>query len=376
MESPVAQPDAGTSNPVPDLRSRLCYTLVADVLRDLEIHLIEIRSIRFLADYPWQTGKRLRPITFLLSNLSVQVQRTTRPVLNGRESRLAAAIELLHEASLVHDDIVDRSTLRRGKPSMQVLHGEGLALLIGDYMVFRGLKLILDAAVSRNDIVLAQELANTGLAIAHGEADQLDKYLNRRDWEIRMSMDNYIGIIGKKTAAFFAGCAEAGAAMAGGDKELRELYRDFGMNMGLAFQMVDDLMDILGDPVKASKTLQNNVAEGTVTLPMIHAWELYPDDPLLGKLAKAEPLNRREQARVQKILSRPEVVERSGATMNVYAAKARRSLERMPSSIYRMGLADLLDYVVHCSWGGLESKLARAAGRAQPGGTPPPKEPN
>ncbi|HEY3381254.1 MAG TPA: polyprenyl synthetase family protein [Vicinamibacterales bacterium] len=372
----MARADADTPGFGSEFRSRLCVTLVADLLRDLEIHLIEIRSVRFLADHPWPTGKRLRPITFLLSNLSVQVLRTTRPVFDGRESRLAAAIELLHEASLVHDDIVDRSTVRRGKPSMQVLHGEGLALLIGDYMVFRGLKLVLDAAISRDDIVLAQELANTGLAIAHGEADQLDRYLNRRDGASRMSMDNYIGIIGKKTAAFFAGCAEAGAAMAGAGKELRQIYREFGMNMGLAFQMVDDLMDILGDPLKASKTLQNNVAEGTVTLPMVHAWELHPEDPLLGKLARAETLNRRERARMQKILARPTVVEASRSTMDVYAANARRCLDRMPSSIYRVGLADLLDYIVRCPWGGLESTLARAANPGDTGGIPPEKESN
>ncbi len=347
----------------PDLRNRLCHTLVADILREVESHLIDIRSIRFLSEYPWQPGKRLRPIVFLLSNLSVQVQRTSAPLRDGRESRLAAAIEILHEASLVHDDIVDRSTMRRGQPTMQVLHGDGLALLIGDYMVFRGLKLVLDAAASREDIVLAQELANTGLAIAHGEADQLDRYLKRRDREVRMSIDTYLGIIGKKTASFFAGCAEAGAAMAGAGKELREIYRDFGMNFGLAFQMIDDLMDLLGDPAKACKTLQNNLAEGTVTLPMIHAWQLYPGEPLLQKLACAEPLNHRERVRVHAILRRPEVVEKSRETMEDYAARARRSLGAMPPSIYRLGLADLLDYIVLCPWGGLESKLSREPGQ-------------
>jgi geranylgeranyl pyrophosphate synthase len=349
------------------LQDRLCYTLVAEVLQKIDFHLLEIRSVRFLSDYPWQSGKKLRPITFLLCYLSVLVQRTSRPKMDGRESRLAAAIELLHEASLVHDDIVDRSTVRRGKPTMQVLHGESLALLIGDYMVFRGLKLVLDAASSREDILLAQELADTGLAIAQGEADQLDRYLRRFEPENRMSMDNYIGVIGKKTAAFFAGCAEAGAAMGGADRPLRAAYRDFGMSMGLAFQMIDDLMDVLGDPNKAAKTLRNNIAEGTVTLPMIHAWRLYPDDPLLKKLAFGENTNRREQSRVHKILSRPEVIERSRATMNEYAEQARSHLARLPSSIYRVGLADLLDYVLCCPWGGLEQQLAGGTAKKQRG---------
>jgi geranylgeranyl pyrophosphate synthase len=344
------------------LQERLCYCLVADVLREIDFHLLEIKSVRFLSDYPWKSGKRLRPITFLLSYLSVLVQRTTQFHMNGRESRLAAAIEILHEASLVHDDLVDRSTVRRGKPSMHVLHGDGLALLIGDYMVFRGLKLILDAAASREDVLLAQELANTGLAIAQGEADQLDRYLKRFEPEARMSMDSYVGVIANKTAAFFAGCAEVGAAMGGADRSLRTVYRSFGMSMGLAFQMLDDVMDIFGDPEQAAKTLGNNIAEGTVTLPMIHAFRLFPDDPLMRKLANGDPMNSREQAGAHRVFARPEVIEASQATIDEYAKQAQEHLARMPRSIYRTGLSDLLDYVLCCPWGGLKGQFA----------TPPP----
>ncbi len=345
-----------------DFRSRLCRTLVDDALRQVEYDLVEVKTVRFLADYPWAPGKRLRPITFLLSYLSVAVEKSATVAINGRESRLAAAIELMHEASLVHDDLVDRSMLRRGKPSMQAVNGEGLALLIGDYMVFRGLKLVLDAARSREDIVLAQQLANTGLAIAQGEVDQLDTYLNRRDWDRRMSMSAYVAVIGKKTAAFFAGCAEAGAALAGAGPAVREKYRDFGMNMGLAFQMVDDLMDIIGDPAKALKTLKHNLGEGTVTLPMIHARSLYPDDVPLDKLGRGEKLTRTEQGRLNRLLAQDAVIEMSCRTMDEYAGKARDAMREMPANIYRAGLEDLLDYIRHCTWGGLETRLAKFAG--------------
>lgn len=169
----------GSTDAAAAFRSRLFFTLVEDLLAQAEFELVEVKSVRFLADYPWTPGKRLRPITFLLSNFSVRLERGVSLESNGRESRLAAAIELLHEASLVHDDLVDGSSLRRGAPAMHMMNGQGLALLIGDYMVFRGLKLILDAAESRDDIVLAKELANTGLAIAQGEADQLDRYLRQ-----------------------------------------------------------------------------------------------------------------------------------------------------------------------------------------------------
>jgi octaprenyl-diphosphate synthase len=339
-------------------QSRLCYTLVADILKQVEIELLEVKSIRFLCDYPWTPGKRLRPITFLLAYLSVAVEQK-RPIhLDGRESRLAAAIELLHEASLVHDDLVDRSEIRRGVPSMQMHSGQGLALLIGDYMVFRGLKLILDAASSREDILLAQELANTGLNIAHGEADQLDRYLRQQDWDERMSMENYLDIIAKKTAAFFAGCAEGGAALAGAARPLREIYRAFGLNLGLVFQMVDDLMDVVGDAKLARKTLRNNLTEGTVTLPMIQACQLYPDDPALRQLAAGEPLDAKMQSGLYRKCSGPEVLRLCVETMDHYSREAEKYLWQMPTNIYRLALADLFDYIKTCPWGGLTKKLS------------------
>lgn len=341
------------TEPVP-FRSRLCYTLVESVLGAMERELTEVKAVRFLCDYPWIPGKRLRPIVFLLSNFSVRVARSPRIEANGREARLAAAIELLHEASLVHDDLVDRSDVRRGVPSMQMMNGEGLALLIGDYMVFRGLKLVLDAAETREDILLAQELANTGLLIAHGEADQLDRFLKKQSLEERVSLDSYVDLIAKKTAAFFAGCAEAGAALGGADKPLRKVYREFGLNLGIAFQMMDDLMDIFGDADVAHKTLRNNLSEGTVTLPMIHAWELFPRNRTLGRFVRGESLEPRAQTTLYGKMADPKVLERSEETVRRYTTLAEDYLGQMPVSIYRTGLADLLDYVKACSWGGLD----------------------
>ena len=340
-----------------NFKTRLCYTLVSDLLKEMEYELVEVKSIRILADYPWMPGKRLRPITFLLAFLSVQVEIAGHSRLGRREARLAAAIELLHEASLIHDDIVDRSTVRRGKPSMHTLNGDGLALLVGDYMVFRGLKLILDAAETRQDIKFAQQLANTGLEIAHGEVDQLDSYLNRRKSENRMSMKNYLNIIAKKTAGFFAGCAMGGAALAGANSDLQLVYRKFGRNMGLVFQMVDDLMDILGDPEKAKKSLKNNLAEGTITLPIIHAFRLYPDHPVLQQLSNGDEMTPQEQDSLNHLLADQSVLQSCKETMGLYAQKAKTELGKMPSNIFRMGLTDLFEYIRQCPWGGLETKL-------------------
>jgi len=266
----------------------------------------------------------------------------------------------MHEASLIHDDLVDRSELRRGVPTLQMVNGQGLALLIGDYLVFRGLKLLLDAAEDRTDIILAKELANTGLSIAHGEVDQLDRFLKQENWAERMAMDHYLELIAKKTAAFFAGCAEGGAALGGADPDLRQVYRAFGMNMGIVFQMMDDLIDIFGSQGIAKKSLQNNLAEGTVTLPMIHAWELYHDTAPMRRLAAGEPIDERLRNDLYKQFGSGEVLEQSKKTINEFTGKTTEALAQMPMNIYTSGLADLFDYVRDCSWGGLAPVKSRA----------------
>ncbi|MEO1084840.1 MAG: polyprenyl synthetase family protein [Acidobacteriota bacterium] len=348
-----------TSSPLPTpFEARLFRTIVDAALRDMERELIEVKSIRILADCPWKPGKRLRPITFFLAYLAERLERDPKPRLKSREIRLAAALELMHEASLVHDDLVDRSTVRRGQPTLQVDHGAAMALIVGDYMVFRALKLALDGAESMRDVRLAQQMADTGLAIAHGEVDQLQSYMERRGDPRRLTLDDYFDVIAKKTAAFFAGCAEGGAALAGADGTRREAFRDFGMSMGMVFQMVDDLVDVMGDPAKAMKSLYSNLEEGTVTLPMIHAYTLYPDDPALAKMARGDDLDADEQAGLYALLATDVVMERSRRSLAEHRAQAYDALRRLPPSLFREALGDLLDFVCAGPWGGLEQRLS------------------
>ena len=305
-----------------DFKSRLCYTLVVDTLIEVERELLEIKAIQFLNNLKLKPGKRLRPLIFLLSNLSIRAANNESIQTGPREYKLASAIELLHEASLIHDDIVDKSDVRRGAPTLQMSQGEGLSLLIGDYMIFQGLKLILDSAESRNDILLARELMKTGLSIAQGEAEQLDRYLNRNDAVNRMDIVTYIDIIAKKTAAFFSGCADAGTALAGASKEHRELYREFGMNLGLIFQILDDFIDIFGDEISAQKTLKNNMNEGTITLPLIYAWKHFPNNESLYKLANCIPITGDEQNDLYNVLCHEKVIKSCRETVNNYIKKS------------------------------------------------------
>ena len=337
-----------------NFKSRLCYTLVADIIVEIERELIEIKAIQFLNNFKWKQGKRLRPVVFLLSNLAVRAADNQSVKMSQRECKLASAIELLHEASLIHDDIVDKSDLRRGAPTLQMSQGEGLSLLIGDYMIFQGLKLILDTAESQDDILLAREFMKTGLTIAHGEAEQLDRYLNRNKAENRMSLETYVDIIAKKTAAFFAGCSDAGAALAGASNAYREIYREFGMNLGLVFQMLDDFIDVFGDENSAQKTLKNNMNEGTITLPVIYARKHFPDNESLKKLANFIPLSIEEQQDLYEILCCEKVMIDCRNTVKIYIEKTHEFLSLMPKNIYTFGLFDLFDYIKGCPWGGMK----------------------
>jgi heptaprenyl diphosphate synthase len=128
------------------------------------------------------------------------------------------------------------------------------------------------------------------------------------------------------------------------------------MNMGIVFQMMDDLIDIFGDPVVAKKSLRNNLSEGTVTLPMIHACELYADTPPLRRLARGEQLDARSQAQLYRKFASRKVFSRSMETVKSYSGKAEACLKQMPLNIYSTGLADLFDYIKDCSWGGLTSQ--------------------
>lgn len=335
-------------------RARLCHTLVKDWLAQIEFELLGVKSVSALAGHPWASGKRLRPITFLLSYLSSCVHLGKSTALDAREVRLGAAIELMHEASLVHDDLVDRSSLRRGAPTVHMTNGAGRALLMGDYMVFRALKMALDSVKTENEIRLAQELADTGLGVAHGELEQLDAFLNAPDPSVRMSEGKYLDVIGKKTAMFFAGCAEGGAALAGADQRTRELYHRFGLTMGIAFQVIDDMIDVFGDSETANKTLANNLTELTVTLPFIVAYELFPQDEGLSNLALAKELTEQARARTLGLFASEELRAKCALTLQRYVADAEAALSALPGNAFTMGLGDLLDYVREGSWGGLD----------------------
>jgi len=200
-------------------------------------------------------GKRLRPALVLL---------TSRLFSQGSEESvfLASLVELLHTASLIHDDIVDNAGVRRGKESVHAKWGPNITVLLGDYLYIKSIGLSLQ---SRHERVI-RLLADISARMIEGE---LDEYA--RSGDLRITEGQYLDIVENKTAVLFGACCRIGAILGLASPEEEEAVAAFGLNLGKTFQIIDDLLDFTGDAKVLGKPTLTDLAEGRITLPVIHA---------------------------------------------------------------------------------------------------------
>lgn len=199
-------------------------------------------------------GKRLRP---LLALLSAAATGGCTP----RHICFAAVIEFIHTATLLHDDVVDLSELRRGRPTANAAFGNAPSVLVGDFLYTRAFQLM----VSLDDMALLSQMADTTNMIAAGEVLQL-----ARAGDASTTEEQYLDVITRKTAVLFAAACCGAAQLQGADNShCQDLY-DFGLHLGIAFQMIDDVLDYEGDPSKMGKNVGDDLTEGKPTLPLIH----------------------------------------------------------------------------------------------------------
>ena len=210
-------------------------------------------------------GKRLRPLLALLSARACNYQ-------GDQHITLAAVIEFIHTATLLHDDVVDTSDLRRGKPTANNKWGNSSSVLVGDFLYSRAFQLL----VAIGNLPVMNTLSNATNIIAEGEVLQL---LNAKNPDT--SEEEYLHVILGKTAMLFEAACKTGAQLANASDAEIEGLRLFGRHLGIAFQMVDDLMDYTGDQVTMGKNIGDDLAEGKPTLPLIHAMATGSDDERL-----------------------------------------------------------------------------------------------
>jgi len=309
----------------------LCAEDMAAVDRLIRTSLdSEVVLIRQIAEYIIGSGgKRLRPMLVLLSARACGYT-------GSRHVTLAAIIEFIHTATLLHDDVVDESELRRGRESAHSVWGNAASVLVGDFLYSRSFQMM----VTVDSMRVMEVLSNATNAIAEGEVEQL---LNMHDPEV--SEKRYFSVIEKKTAKLFEAACQLGAVLAG-QAQIEESLATFGRELGAAFQVADDVLDYTADAVTLGKNVGDDLAEGKPTLPLILTRRQVSDEQrnLIDLTIREGGLDRIEQ--IVHLIRDSGSVEESMAVARQRSAAAARSLEPLPDSPWKDALLDLAAYSV------------------------------
>ena len=276
-------------------------------------------------------GKRVRPAVLLM---------TAR--LCGYTGELAVlyagAVEFIHTATLIHDDMIDDSTLRRGRETVHARWGNEISVLLGDFLYIKALAL----ALSNDSLQVIRLLCDVTLRMIEGELYQLSK-----NGDVDISEEEHFDIIRRKTAYLFGGCSEIGAILGGASPERQKALRDYWFNLGVTFQIVDDLLDLTGTEATIGKPVGGDLREGKMTLPLIHMLRRQPSTrEAVAGIVRDRVVDPWRWRTVSEGLADTGAVEYALARAAEYAAAARRSLEVFPPGPDRESLMALPDFVL------------------------------
>jgi len=274
-------------------------------------------------------GKGIRPaLTLLCGKLYRYNLDTLLP--------MAAAVELLHVATLVHDDAIDKSPVRRGRATIFKVWGEDKAVLLGDYLFAKAGEL---TATTRN-LSAIKLFAQTLRTISAGELEQIFNAFS-----LEQAYEQYIHRIACKTAALFILATESGAVLSEAPEASVKILSEYGYNLGIAFQIVDDILDFVGTEAEVGKPIGSDLAQGTLTLPSMLLLERYPNDNPVKKLFQQRDSHEAINLAIEQVRN-SSIIEECYATAADYCARARRNLDQLPDKASRQSLVDITDYVV------------------------------
>jgi heptaprenyl diphosphate synthase len=273
-------------------------------------------------------GKRIRPALTLLAGkfFNYDIEKL---------KLMATGVELLHNATLVHDDIVDNAELRRGKPSIVSAWGKGSALLLGDYLFARAGVLV----ASTGNIRVTKLFSQTLMTISGGELEQVDI-----DYNIKSARENYYKWIRAKTARLFSTSVETGAILCGAPEEFVESFNKYGYYFGMAFQIVDDILDFIGKESELGKPVGSDLLEGAVTLPSILYAETHLDDVMIKEVIETHTPEL--VAEIVGKIKRSPVIEESFEIARGFCEDACRAIDNLPSNECHQSLVDLAHYII------------------------------
>jgi octaprenyl-diphosphate synthase len=293
----------------------------------------EVHLIRKVGEYILSSGgKRFRPLLMLLS----------ARLCDYREDRhipLAAVVEFIHTATLLHDDVVDNADLRRGNASANSLWGNAASVLIGDYLLSKAFYL----AVSDGNIRLMDVLARTTTRMAEGEVLQLIKHSDAEATE-----EDYIKVITNKTAVLFSASCQVAGVLSGVSEEKEQSLARYGMDVGIAFQLMDDCLDYTSKDEDLGKAVGNDLREGKVTLPLIKAYRgSSPDErEIIRRAVTAEGEDEARLEEIMCLINKHDGIEYTLTKARALIESAKSQLEVFEPNVERAAMIAVADYVI------------------------------
>lgn len=282
-------------------------------------------------------GKRIRPALLLLAARACGADRRDRAVT------LASVAEMMHVATLIHDDIVDHSAMRRGRPSATVRWGSDVSVLVGDFLYSRAIQIL----VADGDMRILRAFADATVSMTEGEVLQLQLL---RD--LKITEADYLRIVTGKTAALMSAATRAGALIAEATGPTVEALAAFGLNLGIGFQLVDDALDYTAREERLGKPVGSDFREGKITYPLIHLMRAasVADRAVLEGLAGQEQAGDDDLAVLRDLVERYQAVPATMRLVDEYLARARAELTVVPGSAAARALHRLVDFVRERDW--------------------------
>ena len=291
-----------------------------DLIPELARHLID------------SGGKRLRPM------LTLATAKLCGYAGDGHV-RLAASVEFMHTATLLHDDVVDESDLRRGRTAARLLWGNEASVLVGDFLLGQAFKMMVDVG----SLGCLRILSDAAAVIAEGEVMQLVTAKNTETTE-----DNYLAVIDAKTAALFAAAAEVGAVIANRPKSEAAGLRSYGRNLGIAFQLVDDALDYAGEQSTLGKSVGDDFRDGKITLPVVLSFRRGSDSERMFWRRTLEDGNATDQdlETAVSLMNKHRALEDTIKRARHYGSIAKDALALFPDSIMKAALTEAVDFSI------------------------------
>ncbi|MFQ6002219.1 MAG: polyprenyl synthetase family protein [Candidatus Zixiibacteriota bacterium] len=289
-------------------------------------------------------GKRLRPALVFLSfglcgNSNLKSQNSSHDFrANSCAMNVALAIELIHNATLLHDDVIDQSQFRRGQVSVNHKWNNLVSVLMGDFLLANAFKLL----VKTESRSLLSSISKATEQVSIGEMNQIQESYN-----FKLDEKTYLQIIAEKTASLFAASCESGAIAADADQKSKELLKNYGLNLGMAFQITDDLLDWIGQTEKTGKGLGNDLKEGKITLPLIHTLreaDRSSRKKIFGLLEN--DFNQRDFNQILSFIKGNGGVEYSRQKAKSFGEEALSQLSDLKDSEYKQALENLVGFVI------------------------------